>query len=100
MQIARKIWSSVKRNPVINAAIVAIIGQAITQAIENGHYDVKTIATYALQLSLAYVAREFTVPVKEHENALNEIGVVSVRERDNAVDTAYRAGMIEGGEKS
>lgn len=72
MNVVRAMWNSVKRNPVINAAIVAIVGQVIVHAIENGEYDVKTLSVYALQLSLAFVAREFTVPYKEHEIEVKE----------------------------
>lgn len=72
MQVFRRLWVSVKRNPVINTVLVAIVAQAIVEAMEDGKYDLRTIATYVLQLSLAYVAREFVVPFKEHRKEVRE----------------------------
>jgi hypothetical protein len=84
------VWRSVKRNPIINVAVLAIIAQAIVEAMEDGHYDLKTIATYALQLSLAYVAREFTVPAKEHEAEMQELTRQANQEIANTYNQAAR----------
>jgi hypothetical protein len=65
--VLRTIRKSIKRNPVIVAALVAIVAQAIQHAIETNDWNVQTIGTYLLQLAMAYVAREFTVPHFEHQ---------------------------------
>lgn len=69
----KRLWKSIKRNPIINTVLVAIVAQAIVEAMEDGHYDLRTISTYALQLSLAYVAREFTVPHKEYKEEVKRV---------------------------
>lgn len=66
------LWKTIKRNPIINVAVIAIIAQAIVEAMGDGKYDLREIATYALQLSLAYVAREFTVPYEEHKKEVEK----------------------------
>lgn len=64
----KAIWNSIKRNPVINVAIIGIIAQALQNAMDTNDWDVQHIGTYMLQLALAFVARQFTVPAKEYGN--------------------------------
>lgn len=84
----KRLWKSIKRNPIINTVLVAIVAQAIVEAMEDGHYDLRTISTYALQLSLAYVAREFTVPHSDYKD---------LRKRNAEIATkAFAEGLFRG----
>lgn len=64
--LLRSFVASVKRNPVINAALTGIALEAINHAVATGDFKLKDIAFYAFQLGLAMVAREFVVPLSEH----------------------------------
>lgn len=78
MKLLQKFWKSIKRNPVINVAVMSILAQAISQAASEGKYDLKTISTYGLQLALAYVAREFVVPFSEHKKEVAETRMMAL----------------------
>lgn len=69
----KPIIKSVKRNPIQNVAIlviVAMIGQKFVagEAIEGTDWGI-----YLLNFAMSYVAREFTMPLKEHEDTIDNL---------------------------
>lgn len=66
MTLLKKFWRSIKRNPVINVAVVGILMQAANHAYTTGDFNLKNFSFYAFQLALAAIAREFVVPLNEH----------------------------------
>lgn len=62
------LWRRVKRNPVINAFIAAIIVQFINDY-TSGNVDWQHITAYVGTLVLGAIARSFVVPKKEAEQA-------------------------------
>lgn len=66
MKTFKKFWTGVKRNPVINAFIVAVLMQ-LFQDWQANTIDWPHFWGYLFTLSLSIMARSFTVPAKEHE---------------------------------
>lgn len=61
-----KFWNAVRRNPVVNAFVIA----AATQFFQDwraGNIDTAHILGYVSMLVISVAARQFTVPTKEHE---------------------------------
>lgn len=97
MRLLKKFWKSVKRNPIINAALAAIVLQALQSATEDGKFSLGEVGGYLLQFGFAYVAREFTVPLRENRElkdkfseallatAENFAGYVPPEDHDRAV---------------
>jgi hypothetical protein len=65
MRFAHKFWKSIKRNPVINGFIAAVIGQLAHDYLAN-QIDWTNIIGYFGMLLIGVAVREFTVPYKEH----------------------------------
>lgn len=59
------VWTSIKRNPVINAFLGAVVLQVL-QDWRAGNIDFAHIFGYLATVCLAVVARTFTVPYNEH----------------------------------
>lgn len=66
MKTFEKFWRSIKRNPVVNVFVIGVLAQAANHAINVGDFDLRNFAFYAFQLALAAIAREFVVPLSEH----------------------------------
>lgn len=79
MTLLKKFWRSIKRNPVINVFVVGVTAQAINHAISVGDFELKNIAFYAMQIALAAIAREFVVPLNEHEKLKESVSKAIVR---------------------
>jgi hypothetical protein len=84
----RTIWKSIKRNPIIVVTVLGVFAQAAQQAIDDGKFDVQTVGTYFLQIALGFVAREFTVPLRDHQKEV-------VKAFNDGVKVPY----VDGGEK-
>lgn len=69
MKIFKKIWKSVKRNPVLNAFALAVATQ-IWQDYVLGKIDWAHFFGYLFTLILGVIARFFTVPESEHREEL------------------------------
>lgn len=67
------LWSRVKRNPVINAFLLAIAAQFF-QDLEAGAIDWQHLLGYFATLCFGVMAREFTVPEKEHRQSVEALG--------------------------
>lgn len=67
MKFLSTIWKSIKRNPVINAFLIAVATQIAHDVIAN-EVDWTNIVGYLAMVCIAVAAREFTVPVKENKN--------------------------------
>ena len=78
MVALRKFWRSVKRNPVINAFIVAVLVQLLqdyrANAIDWAHF-----AGYFAMLCIAVAARQFTVPNDEHQQLKSQVSRIVVQ---------------------
>lgn len=61
---------SIKRNPVILAAVAIIVVQVIK---DWDHITTTDYFQYLFSLGVAYCAREFTVPLKDHEELKNQV---------------------------
>lgn len=95
MKLLQKFWKSVKRNPVINVAVVTILAQVVQRAIDSGDYTWKTLSLYAFQFAMAYVAREFVVPYKEHLNTMRDLN----EDAHNRLAKSYNQGLDRGLER-
>lgn len=69
MRLLRKFWKSVKRNPVILATLASMALQFI-QDYDSGAITTDNLFKYLTTLGLGFLAREFVVPLKEHNEAL------------------------------
>ncbi len=65
-QAARKLWKSVKRNPVLNFFVLTAIGQ-FSQDYITGNVDWDHFTGYVATVLIGVIARMFTVPVDKHE---------------------------------
>lgn len=65
-QAARKLWKSVKRNPVLNFFVLTAIGQ-FSQDYITGNVDWDHFTGYVATVLIGVIARMFTVPVDEHK---------------------------------
>jgi hypothetical protein len=72
MNVARKIWHSIKRNPVVNFFVLTAIGQ-MSQDYLTGQIDFEHITGYIATVLIGIIARMFTVPVTEHEDMIDKI---------------------------
>lgn len=61
-----KLWKPVRRNPVINAFLFAVVTQIGHDFFAN-QIDWTNIVGYLAMVGMAVMAREFTVPNKEHQ---------------------------------
>lgn len=62
----RTIWKSIRRNPVINAFVLALAGQVAHDYLAN-QIDWTNIVGYFSLVFIGVAAREFTVPENEHD---------------------------------
>lgn len=69
MKLIRSLWKSIRRNPVINAFLLAVGLQIAHDWLAN-QIDWTNIAVYLSTVCMAVFTREFTVPVNEHETAV------------------------------
>lgn len=67
-----KIWGSIKRNPVINAFMAAVLFQ-LTQDYLAHEINWAHFAGYFATLCLGVIARGFTVPLSKHEDLKDEM---------------------------
>lgn len=63
-----KFWNSIKRNPVINGFILAVLLQAF-QDWRTNQIDTSHILGYAATLVLSVAVRQFTTPASEAKEA-------------------------------
>lgn len=64
-----RLWVSIKRNPVINAFLAAVLLQVL-QDWRAGAIDWLHIFGYLATVCIAVAARMFAVPFKEHESTV------------------------------
>jgi hypothetical protein len=72
MKYVRKLWHSIRRNPVINAVILAALTQFFQDYVSH-EIDWTHFWSYAATLAFGVMAREFTVPLSEHQSAMATI---------------------------
>ena len=72
MNVARKIWKSLKRNPVVIAFAVAVASQ-VFQDWQNNKIDFSHFMGYLVMVFISVAVREFTVPKKEHEEIVEKV---------------------------
>lgn len=60
-----KLWNSIKRNPVINAFILAAICQVVNDYLNN-EIGWDNLGVYIGTVCIGVIARMFTVPEVEH----------------------------------
>lgn len=72
-KLARSVWKSIKRNPVLLVAVITILAEAGQKALADGHFTFTVWMTYALQMAMAWVAREFVVPYSEHKELADKV---------------------------
>ena len=65
MKLLKNFWVSVRRNPVINAFLIAVALQ-VFQDWRMGNIDFAHILGYLATTFIAVATRYFTVPEKEH----------------------------------
>lgn len=68
----RNIWVAIKRNPVINAFVAAVIVQFLSD-LKTDQVDWPHILGYAAALLMGVAARMFTVPSKEHTETIENL---------------------------
>lgn len=88
MKTLKSLWKSIKRNPVITAALSAAVVQII-QDYQAGVIDRAHISGYLVTLGIGIIARHFTVPVSTHKKFVNN--------RNEDLVKAYDRGLIDGG---
>lgn len=66
MNSLRIIWTSIRRNPVINAFLIAVATQIAHDVIAN-EVDWTNVAGYLAMVAIAVATREFTSPAKEKQ---------------------------------
>ena len=67
-----RIWTSIRRNPVINAFILAALAQ-LSQDYIAGDIDFAHILSYLATLCFGVMARGFAVPLTEHEDTIDNL---------------------------
>lgn len=65
MNLASKVWKSVRRNPVINAFLLAMLAQFAHDYFAK-QVDWTNIVGYVAMVFIGVATRMFTVPEKEH----------------------------------
>lgn len=66
------IWVAIKRNPVINAFLIAVATQ-VFQDWREGQIDFAHIWGYLGMVCIAVATRTFTVPEKEHHETVTNL---------------------------
>lgn len=69
--MVKKLWNSIKRNPVINFFVLTAIGQ-MAQDYILGNIDWEHITGYVATVCIGVLARMFVVPVEEHEDKVQD----------------------------
>jgi metal-dependent HD superfamily phosphatase/phosphodiesterase len=67
----RKLWNSIKRNPVLNIFILTALGQFLHDVLANA-VDWDNLAVYMATLAMGVIARMFVVPETEHLDAVEK----------------------------
>lgn len=66
------VWTAIKRNPVINAFLMAV-GLQVLQDWRAGDIDFAHLFGYLATVVLAVATRMFTVPFKEHAETVDNL---------------------------
>lgn len=67
----KKLWNSVKRNPVLNIFFLTVLGQ-FSHDYLAGSVEWDNLSVYGATLVMGVIARMFVVPEFEHEKAVEE----------------------------
>jgi hypothetical protein len=67
VKYVRKFWKSVKRNPVINAFVIACATQIAHDYLAN-QIDWTNVVGYLAMVLIGVATREFTVPLSTHHD--------------------------------
>lgn len=78
--IFKTAWQKIKRNPVLNAMVLAMVTQFL-QDWRAGNLDLWHSIGYIAGIALGVWAREFTVPEKKHREAIDRIKVLKEAKR-------------------
>jgi hypothetical protein len=79
------LWVAIKRNPVINFFIAAVITQ-FSQDYIAGDIDWPHFSSYAATLCFGIAARLFTVPSSEHEETIDKLNLALHSKGVKAID--------------
>jgi hypothetical protein len=66
-----KLWKSIRRNPVINAFLIAVAAQIAHDFLAH-EIDWTNILGYLSMVLIGVATREFTVPLSEHQDKIME----------------------------
>lgn len=77
------LWRSIKRNPVLNFFVAAAITQ-FSQDYIAGDIDWAHFTSYAATLAFGIAARMFVVPLRDHENTVNNLHLAIDQARKGA----------------
>lgn len=72
MNAVRNLWTSIKRNPVINAFILAAIGQVLNDYLNN-EIGWDNLGVYISTVAIGVIARMFTVPESENRELKDQV---------------------------
>ena len=86
----KRLWVSIKRNPVVNAFLLAVLVQVL-QDWRGNNIDFAHIFGYLATVCIAVATRMFVVPIEEHEDAKEKAAKV-----DKLVVDAFKEGLFRG----
>lgn len=72
MTFLRNIWSAVKRNPVLIAFLTAVAAQ-VFQDWQTNNIDWTHFWGYIFTVFVSIIARNFTVPAREHSDTVDNL---------------------------
>lgn len=83
----KKLWKSIRRNPVINAFVLALAGQVAHDYLAK-QIDWTNIVGYLSLVFIGVAAREFTVPENEHEERMARLKQINSDLASAAIEEA------------